>query len=89
MSRAIHGAISSWVFQGLSIVKKTCGDFGMLDIDYLIPPGDVNQIRDQLCCETFMLRLLFSLKLTLNYQSLPFPDNFLFCTGGFTQLVSL
>ena len=27
MSRAIHQAISSWLFQDLSIVKKICGDF--------------------------------------------------------------
>ena len=30
MSRAIHEAISAWLFQDLSIVKKTCGDFGVL-----------------------------------------------------------
>ena len=31
MSRAIHEAISSWLFQDLSIVKKkTCGDFGVI-----------------------------------------------------------
>ena len=30
MSRAIHEAISSWLFQDLSIVKKICGDFEVL-----------------------------------------------------------
>ena len=37
MSRAIHEAISSWLFQHLSIVKKkTCGDFGVLGITRLL-----------------------------------------------------
>ena len=35
MSRAIHEAISPWLFQDLSIVKKTCGDFGVLGITRL------------------------------------------------------
>ena len=36
MSRAIHEAISSWLFQDLSIVKKICGDFEVLGINYYI-----------------------------------------------------
>ena len=35
MSRAIHEAISSWLFQDLSIVKKNCGHFGMIGITRL------------------------------------------------------
>ena len=60
MSRAIHEAISSWLFQDLSIIKKTCGDFGVLGITRLFDlfariliPGDSKQIR--FCCETFLL----------------------------------
>ena len=36
MSRAIHEAISFWLFQDLSIVKKTCGDFGVLCMTRLL-----------------------------------------------------
>ena len=60
MSRAIHEAISSWLFQDLSIVKKICGDFQVLGITRLFDifarvliPGDGKQIRVQFCCETF------------------------------------
>ena len=34
MSMAIHEAISSWLFQDLSIEKKICGDFEVLGINY-------------------------------------------------------
>ena len=61
MSRAIHEAISSWLFQDLSIVKKICGDFEVLGINNrlfdlfarVVIPGDGKQIRVQFCCETF------------------------------------
>ena len=60
MSRAIHEAISSWLFQDLSIVKKICGDVEVLGITRLFDlfareliPGDGKQIRVQFCCETF------------------------------------
>ena len=61
MSRAIHEAISSWLFQDLSIVKKICGDFEVLGITRLFDdlfarvliPGDGKQIGVQFCCETF------------------------------------
>ena len=60
MSRAIHEAISYWLFQDLSIVKQICGDFEVLGITRLFDlfarvliPGDGKQIRDQFCCETF------------------------------------
>ena len=59
MSRAIHEAISSWLFQDLSIVKKKW-DFEVLGITRLFDlfarvliPGDGKQIRVQICCETF------------------------------------
>ena len=61
MSRAIHEAISSWLFQDLSIVKKTCGDFGVLCITRLrdlfarvLIPEDGKQIRVQFCYETLL-----------------------------------
>ena len=54
MSRAIHEAISSCLFQDLSIVKNTCGDFGVLCMTRLLDifakvliPGDGKQIRVQ------------------------------------------
>ena len=60
MSRAIHEAISSWLFQDLSIVKQICGFFEVLGITKLFDlfarvliPGDGKQIRVQFCCETF------------------------------------
>ena len=60
MSRAIYEAISSWLFQDLSIVKKIYGDFEVLGITRLfglfarvLIPGDGKQIRGQFCCETF------------------------------------
>ena len=67
MSRAIHEAISSWLFQDLSIVKKICLDFEVLSrlfdlFDRVLINGDGKQIRVQFCCETFLLRHLVTLK---------------------------
>ena len=52
MSREIHEAIYSWLFQDLSFVKKICGDFGVLGVSRLLDlfarlliPGDGKQIR--------------------------------------------
>ena len=61
MSRAILEAISSWLFQDLSIVKKACGDFGVLCITRLLDlfarvlvPEYGKQIRVQSCYETLL-----------------------------------
>ena len=93
MSRAIHEAISSWLFQDLSIVKKNCGHFGMIGITRLFAvfarvliPGDGKQIRIQFYSEAFFLRPVLTLKLFhyLNF-CLEFHSPFLLCSDGFTS----
>ena len=93
MSRAIHEAISSWLFQDLSIVKKKCGDFGVLCITRLLDlfarvliPEDGKQIRVQFCYETLLWHLL-TIKHSHHFNfCLEFHDSFLLCCDGFTLI---
>ena len=65
------------------MLKKSCGDFVMLDITRLLDifamvliPGDGKKIRVQFCCETFLPPILFSLKHTLTLSEFAFPWSF-------------
>ena len=94
MSKAIHEAISSSLFQDLSIVKKTCGDVGVLGITRLLDlfarvviPGNGKQIRVQFCCETVLLRHFLTINHSHHFNfCLEFHDPFLLCSDDFTLI---
>ena len=81
-------------FKTYLLLKKTCGDVGVLDITRLLDlfarvliPGDGKQIRVQFCCETFLLRHLLTLKHSHHFDfCLEFHDHFLLCSDGFTLI---
>ncbi len=92
MSRAIHEAISSWLFQDLSIVKKNVWRFWSARhywIAWLFARvlRDGKQIRIQFCCENFLLRHVLTLEHSHHFNfCLEFHDPSLLCSDGFTLI---
>ena len=80
-------------FKSYLLLKKTCGDFGVLGITRLLElfarvliPGDRKQIRVQFCCET-LLRHLLTLKHSHHFNvCLEFHDPFHLCSDDFTLI---
>ena len=81
-------------FKTYLLLKKTCGDFGVLGITRLLDlfgrvliPGDGKQMRVQFCSETFLLRHLLTLKHSHHFNfCLEFHDPFLLCSLEFTLI---
>ena len=79
-------------FKTYQLLKKTCGNFGVLGITRLRDLfarvlRDGKQIRVQFCCEHFLLQHLLTFKHSHHFNfCLEFHDPFLLCSDGFTLI---